>query len=177
MKSVLPSVMQAATWIFKEYKLLVAMQQKLSPLKLIEETKCKKTGATIFKIQIAGKSSCAYYSAKELYSDNKILENFSKIDVKIIVEAALKDGNVDSTNLPAYSLNEITFSKEESRRFYTLNYNDENISFIRKMSATEINRNKEVLMGLDKESIGTIAFQAGKESVMTEIESFKSAKQ
>lgn len=150
-------------WVFYEYKKLSDPNSNQGQFKIIEAKTCKKTGQTLFTIQLFGKNVFPIFTARELAEDKEVLLKFSKADVITIIEAAKSD-ELKIRRAEESTIDSVTFDRSNKTRVFSFSIKQGETTEIKSYTATEVYSNKEFLLNLDKNSVADVSYEAGKES-------------
>lgn len=137
--------------ILKEYRFILEQMKKVYALYLVGKSFDENKAEVVFHVKLFGKNMPAVLmTASELMKDDKILSNFSPLDVKEIIKAAMGDvSEIDS----------ITF-KKQSVSFEIIN----KLTGKRKaLLAKELFHHEKLLMTLSKEDLCKVSYQAALE--------------
>jgi hypothetical protein len=158
---------QYAGWLLKNY----SEYRKLSAdIYRIAEIKQTKTNEKVIVIQVIGKSVVFESTPKEIIMDDRLLEGFSKKDIKTISYLAFKP-----TAIPQYKIVVQEFCEKINRVLFKLKSNDETATV--EKTADEIFLDKSLIDGLSGVDAKTVSYMAGYERSQNDNLDMKLAKE
>ncbi|MFI4956527.1 MAG: hypothetical protein ACHQAX_04900 [Gammaproteobacteria bacterium] len=146
-------------WVLGQIKHLHELSKKIYPYRLIEMRDEPKSGNTVFKIQLAGKSTVFEMQARDVAGDDVLLHGFSPKDIRIIIYFATKQ-----TLSPLYHVESQAINNETGEMSFDLSDGNQ---VIRK-TASEISLDKNLLRNLNILDAHTIGYQYASEHFFKE---------
>jgi hypothetical protein len=160
---------QYAAWLLKNY----SEYRKLhTDIYRIAEIKQTKTDEKIIVVQVIGKSVVLECTPQEIVMDDRLLEGFSKKDIKTISYFAFKQAVT-----PKYRIIVQRFCEKLNRVFFKLKVNGKNdLSHIEK-TAGQIMLDTTLINGLSNEDLKNVSYIAGFEHSQGDDQGMKRAKE
>jgi len=147
------SLIEYTSWLLKEFH----EHQNIQPnIYRIVEIKKLSFDNYLLIIQVIGKSTIIKYTPQEIVVDDKILEGFSKKEIKMITFLACQKNKE-----PKFKIIMQEFSENFNKILFKIKNEDGN-EIISKTAAQLIS-DKEILNNLSKEDANCINFAAGYE--------------
>jgi len=151
------SFIEYANWLFKKYHDLKKIQE--NNIYRIIEIKKLNSGQYKITIQIIGKSSIIECTPQEIVGIDKILEGFSKKDVRTITYLACHQIKQQKFKVISQEFS------ENNKLIYKLKDIDTDVIIIK--TANEIMIDKNILDSLNQDDIHRISYIAGYECSQT----------
>jgi hypothetical protein len=147
------SLLEYTLWLLKKYHAYSKLQGNDNYR--IVEIKKMNCGQYNLIVQVIGKSSILECTPHEIVKNDRLLESFSKKDIRTITYLACDPIK------PKYKIHTQEFSENEKQIFFKIHENKHNI--IAKKTANQIMMDKNIMDNLSKEDILSIVYIAGYE--------------
>jgi hypothetical protein len=160
------SLFEYAGWMLKKYQESQNTQQdvyRLVEIKHMQSSKCKLI------IQVIGKCITFECAPKEIISDDKFLESFSKKDIKTITRIAYSENQK-----PEYKIIAQEFCETFNQMMFRLKSQDSDKWILK--SAAEISLDKTLMSSLSWQDIQAISYIAGYEHSLNDKKEMRQAK-
>lgn len=151
------SITEYFTWIFNQYY-EIQKQSQISNAYRIVEINEKKDGGCQFTIQVIGKNLTFKTTARKLAADDKMLESFSRQDVRTITYFACQE-----INEPKYKIMVKEFCAQFNRIIFSLIKRDSNKTV--QKTADQVSIDKTFLNNLSQEDAHTVGYIAAAERI------------
>lgn len=137
--------------LLKEYRFIIEQMKKVYALYLVGKSFDENKAEVVFHVKIFGKNMPAVLmTASELMKDDKILSNFSPLDVKEIIKAAMGDiSEIDAVTFKKQGVSFELINKLTGKR--------------KALLAQELFHDEKVLMTLSKQDLCKVSYQAALE--------------
>lgn len=161
------TIFQYVSWLLKNYN--EQRNNHQNDIYRIAEIKQLSSGENKIIIQVIGKSTFIECTPQETVMDDRLLEGFSKSDVRTITYFACKQ-----SQKPKYRIVIQEFCDKLNRVLFKLKIKDSDKAVLK--SANEILTDKDILDNLSKDDIKSISYIAGCEHLQNERNEMHSAK-
>jgi hypothetical protein len=158
---------QYAGWLLKIYS---ESQKPQSDIYRIAEIKQTKTDEKKFVIQVIGKSVFIECTPQEIVVDDRMLEGFSKKDIRTIIYLAC-----EQIRKPKYKIVVQEFCEKFNRILFKLKVKNDEDSI--EKTANQILLDKSLINGLSQEDIKNVSYIAGYEHSQSEKETMQAVRQ
>lgn len=152
------SVFEYTSWLFKQCS---EQQNQRNDIYRIIEVKNPSSSQCKIVVQIIGKSMLTEYTPQEIVADDRLLEGFSKKDIRAITYFAC-----GQLKKPKYKIVVQEVCEKFNKILFKLKaqHNDEVIV----KTAAQISLDKNLINGLSQEDIQNISYVAGYENSQNE---------
>lgn len=158
-----------------KYKLLKKANDIPFSLRIIDEEVCKKTGETLFTLQLVGKNLVSKLYAANLSNDKKLLKALSPIDLLKILNNSNKKFLQQKENIilfpcqASYKLIVKSYNHILQQTIFTLEIMRANKITQKKLTALEIANNPLILEKLTPQETYDLGYTVGSEAILREI--------
>ncbi len=149
------------SWILEKYQEIHKELHAREAYRISEIKRDNESGTHSVKVVIVGTGKIVDFTPEEIVADDRMIESFSKKDVRIITYLACSNNK-----LAKYKITSQHFC--EKLRKFVFCIRKRKSSDVLQKSASEISKDKTIIANLDAEDAYRVGYAYGNESVLAE---------